>query len=126
MNFLIVLKMSRTPTTTQEEKNKLNQELQNAPKPNRTRPKRSEGSLLKPRRLRFEEAAAPIKKYWQGFVEEREYLASCNCYVAQEPCRTEPCTCDRRGEVKLENGEIELTCTCPIECKPLQSAQEMF
>jgi len=82
------------------------------------------------KKLVFQNPSSPVKEYTRGWMETKTTLAPCKCYRGTEPCHQSPCKCPKKRKFKEEDlyarKKIILKCTCPVECKVLQSAQEMF
>lgn len=80
--------------------------------------------------LVFENPSSPVKEYVRGWYETRSSLAPCKCYVGIETCNQVPCVCPRKKKFNEDQlyckKKVNLKCTCPTECKELQSAQELF
>lgn len=82
------------------------------------------------KKLNFEDPSSPIKVYERGLSEIRTSLAPCECFIKAVVCHERPCKCPKKrrfnDEKLFTKKKISLNCSCPIECKILQSAQEMF
>lgn len=83
------------------------------------------------KKLSFENPSSPVKEYVHGWYETRTTLAPCKCFIGVEACNQIPCVCPKKKTKVLDmemeqNKKIDLKCHCPIECKELQSAQELF
>lgn len=63
----------------------------------------------------------PILTYTEGFDYIKVELAVCECATRRKQCRQDVCVCSQ------EEKKEEPVCGCRIEqCKPWESAQEMY
>lgn len=92
----------------------------------------NDGWITKTSKLSID-PSSPIKIHELGYCELRSRLAPCQCVFPAETCETFPCECppvEKKHcfpEEKIrKNKKISLKCTCPVECKPFQSAQEFW
>lgn len=77
--------------------------------------------------------SSPIMIHQLGFYEMRSSLASCYCYIPVQYCQRSPCVCSPDKKMHcfpekklLKKKKVSLKCTCPVECKIIHDAQEMW